>query len=298
MEYLSILSGPVIGAVIGYFTNHIAVKMMFKPLEPVYFFGRQLPFTPGIIPKNKNRIAKALGKAVSESLLTEQDLAAGFLKPDVKEKVVDVIFEKLSEEKFKEATAGDLAAEYIGEEKTKKAKKKINNLVADKISDTIAGFDIEGILQNVGVNAILSKLQNSMLAMFINEETLNSFIGPIADSIRGWMHSHGRDKIRAVSEKETEKLYEMQIGDLIDIDGNEEQIRKMLGDFYEKAIEKMIPVIMAEINIANIVEKKIDAMDIRFLEDLLLSIIKTELDYVVRLGAVIGFVIGCVNIFI
>lgn len=298
MEYLAILSGPVIGAVIGYFTNHIAVKMMFKPLEPVYVFGRQLPFTPGIIPKNKKRIAKALGKAVSESLLTENDLAAGFLKPEVKDKVVDAIFARLNEEKFKEATAAELASEYMGEEKTTKAKKRINNMVAEKISDTIAGFDIESILQTVGVNAILSKIQNSMLAMFINEDTIRSVIGPIADSIRGWLRSHGRDRIREISAQETEKLYDMQIGDLIDLEGNEAQIRKLLGDFYEKAIEKMIPVITAEIKIADIVEKKIDDMDILFLENLLLSIIKTELDYVVRLGAVIGFVIGCVNIFI
>lgn len=298
MEYLHLLSGPIIGAVIGYFTNHIAVKMMFKPLEPVYVFGKQLPLTPGIIPKNKNRIAKALGKAVSESLLTEQDLAAGFLKPEVKDKVVDVIFDKLNEEQFKEATAEELVSEYMGEEKTKKAKKKINNMLVNKISDAITGFDFESMLQTVGVKSILSKIQNSMLAMFINEETLQSFIGPIADAIRGYLNSHGREKIKDLSEKETEKLYEMQIGDLIDIEGNEEQIKAMLSDFYEKAVEKMIPVIVSEIKIAEIVEKKIDDMDIGFLEDLLLSIIKNELDYVVRLGALIGFVIGCVNIFI
>ncbi|MBR3786670.1 MAG: DUF445 family protein [Firmicutes bacterium] len=298
MEYLHLLAGPVVGAIIGYFTNHIAVKMMFKPLEPVYIFGRQLPLTPGIIPKNKKRIARALGKAVSESLLTEKDLAAGFTKPDVKDKVVGLIYEKLNEEAFKAATAEELASEYIGEEKTKKAKKKINNALSEKISDAVAGLDIEGILQTVGIKAIMSKLQNSMLAMFINEETLQGFIGPIADSIRGWLHRHGKDKIKDITERETDRLYEMRVGDLLDIEGNEEHIKEMLGDLYEKAVEKMIPVIISEINIAQIVEEKIDAMDVGFLEDLLLSIIKTELDYVVRLGALIGFVIGCVNIFI
>ncbi len=298
MEYLHLLAGPVVGAVIGYFTNHIAVKMMFKPLEPVYVFGKQLPLTPGIIPKNKKRIAHALGKAVSESLLTEKDLAAGFTKPDVKDKVVNLIYEKLSDEAFKASTAEELASEYIGEEKTKKAKKKINNALADKITNTIANFDIEGILQTVGITAIMSKLQNSMLAMFINEETLQSFIGPIAESIRSYLHRHGREKIQDITEMETTRLYEMRVGDLLDIEGNETHIKEMLGDLYEKAIDKMIPVILSEINIAQIVEDKIDAMDIGFLEDLLLSIIKNELDYVVRLGALIGFVIGCVNIFI
>ena len=298
MEYLHLLSGPVIGAVIGYFTNHIAIKMMFKPLQPVYIFGKQMPFTPGIIPKNKNRIAKALGKAVSESLLTEHDLAAGFCRPEVKDKVVAMIFDKLNEEQFKSATAEELASTYIGEEKTKKAKKKINSVLAERVSETLANFDIEGILQTVGVNAILSRLQNSMLAMFINEETIQSSVGPIADAIRGWLHKHGREKIKDISEKETEKLYDMQIGDLINIENNEEQIKVFIGEFYDKTVEKLAPIIVKELNIADIVEKKIDDMDIVFLEDLLLSIIKNELDYVVRLGAVIGFVIGCVNIFI
>ena len=35
MSVIEILAGPVIGAVIGYFTNYIAVKMLFRPLKPV-----------------------------------------------------------------------------------------------------------------------------------------------------------------------------------------------------------------------------------------------------------------------
>ena len=42
---------PLIGAVIGYFTNMIAVKMLFYPRKPIYVFGHQLPLTPGAIPK-------------------------------------------------------------------------------------------------------------------------------------------------------------------------------------------------------------------------------------------------------
>ena len=41
---------PLVGAVIGYFTNLIAVKMLFYPRKPVYLFGHQLPLTPGTEP--------------------------------------------------------------------------------------------------------------------------------------------------------------------------------------------------------------------------------------------------------
>ena len=298
MEYLHILAGPVVGAVIGYFTNHIAVKMMFKPLEPVYLFGKQLPFTPGIIPKNKKRIGRALGRAVSESLLTEKDLASGFTSPAVRDKVVNLIYGSLNEEAFKTTTVEALSIQYMGEEKTKAAKSKINDTLADRIIDGISNLDIEDILQTIGVNAILSKLQNSMLGMFINADTLQGFIGPIAASIRSYLDSSGKEKIRDIIEKETMKLYEMQIGSLLDMEGNEADVRGMLGNLYDKAIDKLVPVVLSEIDIAVIVEDKVAAMDIGFLEELLLSIIKKELDYVVRLGALIGFVIGCVNIFI
>ena len=46
MSVIEILAGPVIGAVIGYFTNYIAVKMLFHPLKPVKIGGRTLLFTP------------------------------------------------------------------------------------------------------------------------------------------------------------------------------------------------------------------------------------------------------------
>ena len=76
MEYLRYLSGPMIGALIGYCTNYIAVKMLFHPYKEVKLFGLTLPFTPGVIPKNKPRLARAIGRAVADVLLTKEDLAA------------------------------------------------------------------------------------------------------------------------------------------------------------------------------------------------------------------------------
>ena len=67
---LAMLAGPVIGAGIGYFTNYIAVKMLFRPLHPVKIGNYTLPFTPGIIPKGRERLARALGNAVGNTLFT------------------------------------------------------------------------------------------------------------------------------------------------------------------------------------------------------------------------------------
>lgn len=65
---------PVVGGIIGYFTNDIAIKMLFRPYRPLYFKGRQLPFTPGLIPRNQERLAKRVSDTIMGSLLTPEEL--------------------------------------------------------------------------------------------------------------------------------------------------------------------------------------------------------------------------------
>jgi uncharacterized membrane protein YheB (UPF0754 family) len=63
---------PVVGAIIGYVTNHIAIKMLFRPLTEKRLFGIKLPLTPGIIPKQRLTLAESIGKMVSQQLITEE----------------------------------------------------------------------------------------------------------------------------------------------------------------------------------------------------------------------------------
>jgi uncharacterized membrane protein YheB (UPF0754 family) len=65
---------PVAGGVIGYFTNDIAIKMLFRPYRAYYIFGRKLPFTPGLIPANQERLAKRVADTIMGSLLTPSEL--------------------------------------------------------------------------------------------------------------------------------------------------------------------------------------------------------------------------------
>jgi len=79
------VSPPVVGAIIGYFTNDIAIKMLFRPYRTLYIGGRRLPFTPGLIPRNQERLAKNISSTIMGSLLTPselQNLARRLLQPE------------------------------------------------------------------------------------------------------------------------------------------------------------------------------------------------------------------------
>ncbi|NES94497.1 MAG: DUF445 domain-containing protein [Desertifilum sp. SIO1I2] len=65
---------PVAGGVIGYFTNDLAIKMLFRPYRTYTLGGWKVPFTPGLIPSNQGRLAKRIADTIMGSLLTPTEL--------------------------------------------------------------------------------------------------------------------------------------------------------------------------------------------------------------------------------
>ena len=74
MDIFSILAPPVIGGIIGYITNDLAIKMLFRPYAPIYIGSFRLPFTPGIVPKRLESLAVLLGREVEARFFNADDL--------------------------------------------------------------------------------------------------------------------------------------------------------------------------------------------------------------------------------
>lgn len=79
---------PIISAFIGWFTNWIAIKMLFHPKLPVKFLG--ITFQ-GIFPKRQQQFAEKLGKLVSQELLSFQDIETKITDPENISKVLPVV---------------------------------------------------------------------------------------------------------------------------------------------------------------------------------------------------------------
>jgi uncharacterized membrane protein YheB (UPF0754 family) len=73
-ELWLLVAPPLVGGVIGYFTNDIAIKMLFRPYRPIFIGNQRLPFTPGLIPSNQERLAKRISDTIMGSLLTPEEL--------------------------------------------------------------------------------------------------------------------------------------------------------------------------------------------------------------------------------
>ena len=63
---------PLVGAMIGYVTNALAIRMLFRPFRERRIFGIRVPFTPGVIPRQRADLAERIGRMVSRQLLTPE----------------------------------------------------------------------------------------------------------------------------------------------------------------------------------------------------------------------------------
>ena len=91
MNYWLILI-PLISAFIGWFTNWIAIKMLFHPKEPKKILG--ITFH-GIFPKRQQQFAEKLGKLVSEELLSFKEIEEKIINPDNLSKMMPLVEDKI-----------------------------------------------------------------------------------------------------------------------------------------------------------------------------------------------------------
>ena len=288
-------SGPLIGAVIGYFTNYIAVKMLFRPHREIRLFGIRLPFTPGLIPKRQGDMARAVGNAISQTLFTSNDLQSTILTGENVKKISEGIISMADSDK----SISDILDSFSEDRSnTPVWSAKTSEIVTDKLIKAADKVNVGKIITDVAAETIEEKKQSlGMFSFIINDGILNSLFESFEKKINKYVAEKGHDKLYPQVENIVFDYMNKPMRELTE-DIDREKAVKIISDIIEKALPAAFKNLLAEIDIAGTVEKKINAMDVAELETLCLSVMKKELNAIVSLGALIGFIIGIVNSFI
>lgn len=192
--YLAV--SPLAGAVIGYFTNYVAIKMLFRPYNQVKIGPIKVPFTPGLIPKEKERIAAALGTAVGEKILTGDTIKEYLLSPKMTDYVHDCINEKAIQLKNSQYTINDLG-KLLKHEEWENIKDDLCKSVYLQITDILKSEQtISQLSDNIylKINSALEKK-----AGIINSDNVLSFLEYIFNAVFSDLMENG--KIQSVTEK-------------------------------------------------------------------------------------------------
>lgn len=297
MHYLELISGPLIGGIIGYFTNFIAVKMLFRPLKPVKIGNFTLPFTPGIIPKRKDKLAGAIGDAVGHNLFTRQDMQELFENDSVRNSILQGVLTKV--ERAMDASIEEVAKKFIKEETLERKKEDIVDMLTVKIKNGILELDLGTLIAEGGSSVIKEKFQGGMFSFFLNDDLIASVAEPIGREVEKYIEANGEQIFRPVVENQLNELLDTNTEQALELLGvHTDKLQEALNQAYDALVSENIEKLLKQFDIAGTVQKKVQEMDVAELEKLVLSVMKKELDVIVNLGALIGFVIGILNIFI
>ena len=294
-EILRTLSGPVIGAVIGYFTNMIAVKMLFYPKKEIRLFGRRLPLTPGVIPKGRPRLASSVGKVIAHHLLTKEDITAHLLSEKAENKVADAVMEKLSGNVREEVLS--LTHSDISTYEQKRA--ELIRAVSGQIVRAIESSDATETVLAALAEAFKEKVSATPLVLLVNDRTLNMVMQPTKEMLDRKISENGTEYIMPLIDsklREAEEQSGLSLLEQFDID--EPSVRHAVTTAYRSIVSQSVDAILQSVNISALVEEKINAMSIDELERLVQDDMKKELNAIVNLGALIGFILGLLNLLI
>lgn len=301
---ISFIAGPVVGGIIGYITNSLAIRMLFRPHKALYIGSFHIPFTPGLIPKEKGRIAKSLGDVISEELLNSEvfyktltsDRMIGFI-----ENAYDDFFDKCLKsqstlrEKLYKYSDKDLMDGIITD-----ANYEISALVSSKLSNFNLGEEIsKQVLINMKEKHKQGFSLKSAFANIVDDNIIYAISEKLGKVINNAVSDNSEQIVSGFLENETDKFLDVKICDFAEkyIDKRED-IKKAFCTGYKKIIKKDIPRILEAVNISAIVEERISSYNIKDLEKLLRSVMQKELSAIIWLGAVLGFVLGFINSFI
>ena len=286
---------PLIGAVIGYFTNLIAVKMLFYPRKPVYVFGHQLPLTPGAIPKGKARLAKSAGKIVQNELFTREDISGRLLTEEVEKPLIEKVMSILDE------NIKDTGSVMIGgEEKYDRLEKSFTELLSFKITDAIKRMDIPGTIKSEG-KAMLHEhaASSSLLALVMSDKLIDRIMTAVSEKMEEFIDTRGPEMVSEITTSRIHDLGERTPLHVLEQAGYDADfVREKITSAYRESVVNAVNSALRRIDVAKVVEDKINSMAVEELEKGVLTVMKTELNMIVNLGALIGLVIGSLNIFI
>jgi uncharacterized membrane protein YheB (UPF0754 family) len=171
---------PIISAFIGWLTNYIAIKSLFRPNKQKKILGLKIQ---GLIPKRKKALASNISQVVEKYFFSSNDIVKELEKPQnikkIKQKILPILQEKI-EDKIPQMLK-PIATPII----QKTLEKEIDNLIL-KINEEIANhafetIDIKSIVQEKLQNYDTKKLEKIIYKIAKKElkhiELLGALIG-------------------------------------------------------------------------------------------------------------------------
>ncbi|MDR3173350.1 MAG: DUF445 family protein [Treponema sp.] len=280
---------PLVGAAIGFVTNVLAIRMLFRPLRPYYLFGLRIPFTPGILPRERARLAESIGAMVERELLTPEILRERLAGEELREKfsrslsrytgALPGLFEGTAEKLYPRAL--EALTGFLREAETREELAELGRGLVDKIVE-----DLPPIQRFIVTSGQFNHAVKENMPLIIDD-----LIDKLEEAGR---RGETRDRIIAYAGNRlfTAGALEGVLRDLLRPAAGPESLERLITDKLFAAADSQIEKLLGAIDIRAMVRDQINRLDMFRVEGIILDVMANQLKWIDVFGAILGFAIG------
>ncbi|MCL2093055.1 MAG: DUF445 family protein [Treponema sp.] len=283
---LSWLIPPLVGGFIGYMTNMVAIRMLFRPHSEVRILGLRLPFTPGILPRQRDKLALSIGRMVEQELLSEEVLRRRLEGPELQEKT--------------RAALGAYTGEILDRPLTQILEEEgqdfpLRDIVGDFVNSRIFETLLEEIIRSRAKDSsLLNRYLHTLFAPAARDLIKNGLSKEINRQGKGDAPAY-----REALERVLERRPGLTVREFISLDeGHKGQVDAALSRRALGTLEENLDKILQTIDIKKLVIDRINSLDMIRVEKMILDIMADQLKWINLFGAFLGALIGAVQVFL
>lgn len=180
---------PLVGGLIGYLTNRLAVKMIFRPIKPRRFLGIKIQ---GLMGRRQKELAKSIGNVVGNHLVLHEDLVKSFDHLNFADLLEDVLGDAMNA-KVKALQALPLIGGFLTDERVAEIKKSLVDGILDHEDQIKArlesaveeGVDIGAMVEQKVSEFPVEKLEKLVLKVASKELRAIEILGGLLGLIIG-----------------------------------------------------------------------------------------------------------------
>jgi len=187
-----VLISTIIGGIIGWLTNIIAIKMLFRPIKPVKILNFNIQ---GLIPKRKAEIAVSIGQTVEMELIDFKDIFERIIDEGSSDRIVQLVKRKISQNIYERLPSlvphiiKNAVIQYLEEQIDREAPQMIEDLIHNIYEKASREVKIGKIIEERINSFDLIKIEEITLRIAKNElkhiEILGGVLGAIIGLFQG-----------------------------------------------------------------------------------------------------------------
>lgn len=285
---------PIVGAIIGYGTNRLAIRMLFRPHRPKHILGWQVPFTPGLIPKKRDELALSIGKSVAEELLTPEAIRTQLNSDGFRVSLRQWVTQQRC--RLMEASI------TLSAEQERQLLGALGGPITQAVRRALEQPTVRARLVEIGNEAIEQYVERQNIAVrtaFRAARPLSSNIvnGLIHDTIDAVTRNLDPQQISSLMNNWVRSGSPQTISDYISLSPDDEaQIDDYITERLITYLDNQLPALVNALDVERLVTDRVNSFDVGRVENLILDVTGQQLKWISWFGGLLGFAIGLLQI--